>query len=68
MTQVTLPLLAAGRNVLSFEAMPRNAHMVRGSVGLNRDNEAMGRHVLVNKAVVNATRHAEGSPASVCVG
>ena len=34
--QVTLPLLAAGRNVLSFEAMPKNAQLVNASVHHNR--------------------------------
>lgn len=63
---MTLPLLAAGRNVLSFEAMPRNAQLVNASVHHNRAaDRPFGKHVLVNKAVVSHARYAEGSP--VCL-
>lgn len=65
---VTLPLLAAGRNVLSFEGNSNNAALVNASWHnlLAKNPAIVGRLVLVNKAVVDYERFAKGG--TMCMG
>lgn len=65
----TLPLLAAGRNVVAVEATPTNEKMLRASyrqlrrLSTKGTARKIGRLFLINKAVT-----APGMPASVCMG
>ena len=63
----TLPLLAAGRNVVAVEAFPGNHRLLRASynklLGDGNTNGTLGRLHLIDQVVT-----APGMPATVCIG